>query len=161
MATATVARYRERLWPSAFIWGLMVLMTFSLGVAVAHMYGPTLGTWLFVGLTVVATLAMLIFTPLIEVSDAGFRAGVALLPLEFVGVVRVLDAQETRRARSANAHPAAYFMLRAWIKDSVIVQVSDLDDPHPYWHVSSRNPQQLETALKSFQGDQSHGNATK
>jgi hypothetical protein len=37
--------------------------------------------------------------------------------------------------------------MKFWISESVIVENTDQDDPHPYWHVSSRHAKALSEAL--------------
>jgi hypothetical protein len=59
-----------------------------------------------------------------------------------------LDREATVKARSVNAHPSAYFAIRSWIPESIIVQVDDESDPHPYWHISSRNVTALAQAIE-------------
>jgi hypothetical protein len=41
-------------------------------------------------------------------------------------------------------------LLRAYLKRSVRVEVTDPADPTPYWLVSSRHPEQLAKALDSL-----------
>ena len=149
MQTNQIAsQYYERLWPSLTVYLLMLVMTASFGIAFGHAYGHDLGMGVFVGSTFVAIIAMLIFTPRIEVTSLGLRAGIAVLPCECIGEAHVLDATATASARSSRAHASAYFLLRGWVKTSVIVQVVDLRDPHPYWHISTRHPDQLQQAIK-------------
>jgi hypothetical protein len=43
--------------------------------------------------------------------------------------------------------PAAHLVHRAWIGPVVRIEVTDPDDPTPYWIVSSRDPDALVAAL--------------
>ena len=153
MTSTQQPRYTERLWPSVGVAAFCLLMIVSMGIAVGYMYGFQLGLVVTIALVVVATLGTVLFTVNIEVSPAGLRAGKALLPWHHVGPVTVLDRTTTARARSANAHPSAYFNVRSWIAESVIIQVDDVNDPHPYWHLSSRNANKLATAIESQRGE--------
>lgn len=153
MSTAQQPRYSERLWPSVGVVLFCLLMIVSMGIAVGYMYGFQLGLAVTIALVVVATIGTILFTVSIEVTPSGLRAGNALLPWNHVGPVSTLDRETTMRARSASAHPSAYFNVRSWIAESVIVQVDDVNDPHPYWHLSSRNASALASAIESQRSD--------
>jgi hypothetical protein len=83
----------------------------------------------------------------VVVDDLVLRAGRARLPLRHVARVATFDAQRTREARGPQADPRAYLCLRGWIRTSVLVEVDDPDDPHPYWLVSTRRPRDLAPVL--------------
>lgn len=127
-----------------------------MGIAIGYMYGFGLGLAATIAITAVSTLGTILYTVSVVVDHRGFHVGNALLPWQAVGPVSILDQSTTARARSANAHPAAYFNVRSWIKESVIVQVNDINDPHPYWHVSSRNAHRLASVIESHQASASH-----
>jgi hypothetical protein len=48
---------------------------------------------------------------------------------------------------STDANSNAHFQLRGGINCSVIIEVTDPLDPHPYWQVSTRKPDLLLAAL--------------
>ena len=81
------------------------------------------------------------------VDDRVFRAGRARLPLRHVGRIAPLDTEQTRDARGRLADPAAYLCLRSWTSRTVLVEVEDPDDPHPYWLVSTRRGHDLAPVL--------------
>ena len=86
--------------------------------------------------------------PAIRVDDRVFRAGPARLPIPFIGEVRVLDEAATRGLRGPAGEASAYFCVRPAVASrAVAVVVADPADPHPYWLVSSRRPDELATAL--------------
>ena len=144
--------FRERLWPSLPVCSFALLITLSFGVAFAHAYGNTVGTAVFVTTTAVAATAMAITAPVVVVDARGLQAGIAVLPWSVIGTVRGLDASATRAASGPRAHRAAYFLLRGWVPESVIVEVVDPQDPHPYWHVSTRRRTDLVAALTCERG---------
>jgi len=149
MGTAQPPRYRERLWPSLGVVAFCMLMIVSMGIAVGYMYGFALGSAVAIAITVVAIIGTVLYTVTLEVSEVGLGAGKALLPWKFVGQVSTLDRATTISARSAKAHPSAFFNVRSWIPESVIIQVDDVNDPHPYWHLSSRRAQAFAAAIES------------
>jgi hypothetical protein len=124
-------------------------MTASLGIAYGRAYGMDLGLIVGIAATILVTIGLIVNTPLIQVDELNFRVGRARLPLQYVGKIQKLDEEQSRRARSTDANSNAHFQLRGGIKNTVIVEVTDPQDPHPYWQVSSRNPDALINALNA------------
>jgi hypothetical protein len=141
--------YQERLWPSVGQWTFAFIMTTSLGIAYGRAYGMDLGLIVGIAATILVTIGLIVNTPLIQVDELNFRVGRARLPLQYVGKIQKLDEEQSRRARSTDANSNAHFQLRGGIKNTVIVEVTDPQDPHPYWQVSSRNPDALINALNA------------
>ena len=139
--------YQERLWPSFGQWVFAVIMTSSLGIAYGRAFGIELGLTVGVVATVLVSVGLIVNTPLIQIDELNFRVGRARLPLEYVGKIQKLDDLQSRRARSTDANSNAHFQLRGGIKETVIVEVTDPLDPHPYWQVSTRKPDALIAAL--------------
>lgn len=141
-------RYRERLHPSPLLWLAPAGLAAFLGVAYAYALGPLPGVVTFaillgLGLWVVGRTAALV-----EVDDEVLRAGRARLPLEFVGRVRALDEAASALARGRGGDARAYLLLRTgYARTSVAVEVTDPRDPHTYWLISTRHPDQLTSAI--------------
>jgi hypothetical protein len=141
--------FQERLWPSLGQWIFAFIMTSSLGIAYGRAFGADLGIVVGIAATLVVAIGLVVNTPLIQIDELNFRVGRARLPLQYVGKIQKLDAEQSRRARSTDANSNAHFQLRGGIKNTVIVEVSDPQDPHPYWQVSTRNPDELIAALNA------------
>jgi hypothetical protein len=141
--------FQERLWPSVGQWVFAFIMTTSLGIAYGRAYGADLGIVVGIAATFVVIVGLVVNTPLIQIDELNFRVGRARLPLQYVGKIQKLDEEQSRRARSTDANSNAHFQLRGGIKNTVIVEVTDAEDPHPYWQVSSRNPDELIAALNA------------
>ena len=141
--------FQERLWPSVGQWVFAFIMTSSLGIAYGRAYGADLGIFVGIAATIVVIIGLVVNTPLIQIDELNFRVGRARLPLQYVGKIQKLDEEQSRRARSTDANSNAHFQLRGGIKNTVIVEVTDPQDPHPYWQVSSRNPDALINALNA------------
>jgi len=141
--------FQERLWPSLGMWVFAFIMTTSLGIAYSQAYGKDLGFIVAITTTLAVAIGLIVNTPLIQVDELNLRVGRARLPLEYVGKIQILDDVQSRRARSTDANSNAHFQLRGGIKGSVLVEVTDPQDPHPYWQVSTRKPDVLVAALES------------
>jgi hypothetical protein len=141
--------FQERLWPSLGMWVFAFIMTTSLGIAYGQAYGSQLGLFVAIFTTLAIAIGLVVNTPLIQIDELNFRAGRARLPLAYVGKIQKLDDQQSRRARSTDANSNAHFQLRGGIKNTVIIEVTDPQDPHPYWQISTRNPDLLIAVLSS------------
>lgn len=140
--------FRERLWPSVGQWVFVLVMTSSLGIAYGRAFGNDLGLMVGIATTILLGIGMVANTPLIQIDELNFRVGRARLPLQYVGKIQKLDDRQSRRARSTDANSNAHFQLRGGIKNTIIVEVTDPQDPHPYWQVSTRKPDELIAALQ-------------
>jgi hypothetical protein len=141
--------YRERLLPAKSTWLLIVFMTVSLGIAYGYVYGANIGSWITVASTLIVFLITFWISPVLHVDELVLRVGNARLPRKFVGSPKILDKTQTLKSRRSHTHRNAYLVLRASIPESVLIEVRDETDPHPYWQFSSRNPVALLAALES------------
>jgi hypothetical protein len=138
--------YRERLWASPWVFistALVIPASLLVFLPINPIAGPVVAVVLY--LAVVVMLA--IGSPTIQVTDTSLVAGRARLPLAFVGdVVAYRDAKATEQ-RGPKLDARAWLMIRGWISPVVTVQITDPDDPTPYWVLSTRNPDALVAAI--------------
>ncbi len=138
--------YRERLWPAPWIGliaGLAVpasLLTFA---PINLLLGGLVGAALALGVIAAAVLT----APLIVVGDGMLRAGSARVPLSLVGGTSVTRGDDARRARGQLLDARAFLVLRPDIGPVLQIELTDPDDPTPYWLVSTRRPEKLATAI--------------
>ncbi len=140
--------YRERLVPSAWIYVaaaflipacLLVFAPINIGVGIAAaivLYGGSVG-------------ALVLTAPVIEVGGGELRAGAARLPLRHVGTIEALRGADATRARGIDLDARAWLVIRGWVQPVVRVEVTDPEDPSPYWLVSTRRPEELVAALEA------------
>jgi hypothetical protein len=138
--------YSERLWPSPWIW-LMVLgfagasiVTFApidiaIGYAAAAIVAVVLGTLLILS------------TPRIVVTPTTLTVGRATIERRYLGAVSMYTGDEATQQRGPALNGIAYLCIRGWISPVVRVEVIDPEDRTPYWLTSTRRPQQLVAAL--------------
>ena len=127
--------------------------TVGLGVllgAEVHMGYPGVRSW--IGYAVFVPLLVAVLVSLsrarVRVQDGELRVGSAVLPLRSVGRVDVVDRRDKQAALGPELDPAAFVLHRGWIGPMVRVEVTDRDDPTPYWVFSVRQPDRLLTALE-------------
>lgn len=94
----------------------------------------------------IALVALVWFAPKIEISETTLRAGRAVIDRKFVGKAIVVEPTERQKVLS---DARAWFLIRAWIRRGVKIQLTDKNDPTPYWYLSSRNPEAIISALKA------------
>lgn len=141
--------YRERVLPGIWSWVLVAFMTASLGIAYGYVYGKLFGIVIAIISTLALYFFMLIGSPVIQIDEQTLKVGNARIPREFLGSARLLDEAQTYATRRTPAHRDAYLVMRAAVKMSVIIDITDTSDPHPYWQFSTRKPKSVINALES------------
>ena len=147
--TAPATSYREQMPVPVAVWGVALafwaLFSFALGA--------TLGPWVGVPLVVLGWAALVVGlragSGRVAVVDATLVAGRATLPLDVAGPVVALDAAAARLLRGTGADSRAYLYLRSWVPTAVRVDLTDPNDPTPYWYVSTRHPAELVAAVEA------------
>lgn len=145
----TRVAYSERIHPPWWAWllvaGAVVFFSAAYLVALGGWAGLAMATFTAaVGIFLVIRAAAIV-----RVDDRVLRVGRARLPLCFIGDVRTLDADTTTAALRTRADANAYLMVRrGYASTSVAVAVTDPLDPHPYWLISTRHPDDLAAAIK-------------
>lgn len=144
----TDVRYTERLRPSLWTWLIPIAAALALALAYSVALGPVGALVTFLVVFGLGAYVLLRSVAVVRVDDRVFRAGAARLPLEHAGRVRVLDENDAARVRSSGADAQAFYLLRTgYAKRAVAVEVTDPRDPHPYWVVSTRRPDELASAI--------------
>lgn len=140
--------YRDRVRASIGVWAFLILVAGSLGIAAGAVLGQWVGWTIFLASAALPCLLLLRSTVTIEVDHHQLRVDRAILPLEFVGPVTVLDAEAARRQRGPELDPTCHLVLRGWVPTAVRIENTDVEDPVPYWYISTRNPEKLKAAIE-------------
>ncbi len=141
--------YRERMWPTAWVWVLGLGLTGSVGIAYGAAYGPLIGLIAFLLLSSIAIAVLVLAAPRVSVTARHLRAGRATIPCDVLTRCAPLDADGMRRALRL-ADPGLYMLVRPWsVRQGVIIEVEDPADPHTAWLLSSRRPEDLVRALET------------
>jgi len=140
--------YRERLWPAPWVF-LATALVIPASLLVFLPISTTVGIICAVVLYGAVLAALLLTSPLVEVTDALFIAGRARLPLGVVAGAQPFVGAAATAERGTRLDARAWLLLRGWIPGLVRVQLDDPSDPTPYWLVSSRQPKKLAAVLGS------------
>lgn len=143
--------YRERLWVPVSWWVIGMFFAVSFATAVGFAYGPLVS--LAGGGLAVAVVAVGLVrygSTTIVVDRTGLRVGPYRLEAEYLGEV-VCHTGEAARARlGPGADRRALLVTRGYLPACVEVGIDDPADPHPYWLVSTRHPEELAGALRQM-----------
>lgn len=152
-AAAAATVYRERLAPGPSYVAGAVGLGVMLGLVV---WFVSVGWAVGLGgvLAIVLALALWFSSPVVSVERTAadgpvLRAGRAWIPLDQLAHPVVLDAAALREALGPGSDARSYGCIRPWLRAAVRVEVTDLDDPTPYWIVATRHPDALAAALRA------------
>ena len=138
--------YRERLWPTPWIYLTSLLL---IPASILVLAPVSLPAGIATGIVLYAAVAgsLSLTAPVIEVGDGRFRAGRATVPLAFTGEAVPAAGDAARVERGTGLDARAFLVIRGWIRDVVRVPITDAADPAPYWLVSTRRPNELAAAI--------------
>ncbi|MGO1522236.1 MAG: DUF3093 domain-containing protein [Nesterenkonia sp.] len=141
-------RHREKLWPAWWLWAVAVGIGASISIAffpVGAVYGAIA---LVIGIALCLT-ALVATTPLLEVTDEQLRVGRARIPHQDLGRAVAHRSDAAREQLGPGFDARSYQCIRGWIDPVLTVEVSDPQDPTPYWLFSTRRPEAVLAALGS------------
>lgn len=142
--------YRERLWASAWVFLAMALVI-PASLLVFWPINPTVGVIAAIVLYAGCAGILVLASPVIQVTDDQFIAGRARLPLQFAGETTGYREPEATLQRGRNLDARAWLLIRGWVGPVVRIEVTDPQDPTPYWIISTRTPEKLVKALGTAQ----------
>ncbi|SDB84044.1 Protein of unknown function [Raineyella antarctica] len=140
--------YRERLTLSW--WWIVVIAGLILSVAIVYFVyqPPQVAGAVTLALVALAAAVTMAGATRIAVEPSGLRCGHNVLEPSYVGDARALSAEETRHRLGRGADTRGFLVTRFYVPRAVEVTVADPADPHPYWLVSSRHPEELAEAIR-------------
>lgn len=142
--------YRERVWASAWVF-VATALVIPASVLVFLPINPIVGVIVAVVLYAACVGILLATAPVIEVTDSQFIAGRAQLPVRFIGDVAAFSGEEATLQRGQKLDARAWLMIRGWVDPIVKVDLTDPEDPTPYWVVSTRQPGAVLEAIAKAQ----------
>ncbi len=138
--------FREKLWPAWWIW----VVTLGLGGTAAVAFMPVGISWgVVAGIVALGLIsfALVISTPVIEVTDQTVRVGRATIERGFVGKVTGYRGSAAYHERGPGLNGIAFMCIRGWIDPVVRIEITDERDATPYWLASTRRPEELTAVL--------------
>ena len=141
-------RYSERLRAPVSWWVIGLFFAVSFATAVGFVLDPVVSL-VGGGLAAALVTVGLVWygSAAITVDDEGLRVGRYRLEAAYLGEVVPHSAGATRDRLGRDADRRALLVVRGYIPTSVEVAIADPADPHPYWLISTRRPDELAAAL--------------
>lgn len=138
--------YRERVWASAWVF-VATALVIPASVLVFLPINLTVGVIVAIVLYAACVGILLATAPVIEVTDSHLVAGRARLPVRFIGEVAAYSGDDATLQRGQKLDARAWLMIRGWVDPIVKVDLTDPEDPTPYWVVSTRRPNAVLDAI--------------
>jgi len=141
--------FTERLTAPWWWWPIGAAIA-TLLAAEVHLGQPGLRAWLPYLLTVPLVPAALVWLGRhrVQVAVGELHVGPAHLPLQHAGRVTTVWTRDKHRVLGPELDPAAFVLHRPWIGPMVRVELTDPEDPTPYWLFSVRRCEQLAELLR-------------
>lgn len=142
----SVSLYREKLWPAPWLFistALVIPASLLVFLPINQLAGAVTAIVLYAA----CIIALILGSPVIEVTETEFRAGRARLPIGVIGTVTAHRGDDAQLERGRHLDARAWLLIRGWVSPVVKVQVVDETDPAPYWLVSTRQPDAVSAAL--------------
>ena len=139
-------RYHERLWPSPWVFlatGLVVPASLLVFLPISMIAGVVSA----ITLEAIVVAVLLATSVAIEVDDTTLRCGKAKIERSFIGTSSAFVGKQATAERGVRLDARAWLLIRGWIPGVVRIELTDAEDPTPYWLVSTRHPTQLVAAL--------------
>lgn len=140
--------YRERIRASAWVFFSTALV---IPASLLVFLPINLGAGVIIAIVLYATIVLILVatSPVITVTRQQFTAGRASVPIALVGAVTAYSGEDATLQRGRLLDARAWLLIRGWVSPVVRVELTDADDPTPYWIVSTRAPEALVEALDS------------
>lgn len=140
--------FREVLRPS---WWMYLIAAFMIPTIILVMAPINLILGIIISIVVYLLIVIPMFasSPTITVTSDQLRVGKAHIDLSYVGTVSAYSGNYAVAARGPELDARAWIFLRGWVNPVVKVEITDPDDPTPYWLFSSRRPEELVAALRT------------
>jgi hypothetical protein len=143
-----VSTYHERLSVPVRWWFIAALAVFTLWLITAVPAGNVAGLIVAGIAAVLLTVLFLRYGGAVVAVDAQrLRAGRATIDRVYLGKVEPLTGEAVQHAFGRDCDPAAYLVLRSYLRGAVRVEITDTHDPAPYWLIGTRDPERLAEAL--------------
>jgi hypothetical protein len=139
--------YRERLLPGPWTF-IVTALVIPAALLVFLPINPAVGVVAAAVMYAACVVALVVTSPVIEVTDEAVVAGRARVPLKNVGAISTYLREEARQQRGPVLDSRAWLVIRGWVDPVVKVEILDDRDPAPYWLLSSRQPTALASAVE-------------
>lgn len=146
VSNGLVRIYREKLWPTPWVFlgtALVIPASLLVFLPINETAGIVSAAVLYSGCVILLVLA----SPVLVITSTELVAGRARIPIELIGPMTSFAGAAATAARGPDLDARAFLVIRGWIDPVVRIDLTDPDDPTPYWLLSTRHPDRIESAL--------------
>lgn len=141
-----VQRFRERLVSGVGTLVAVLLLLPAIFIVLLPL-SATAAIFASIGATIAVELLLFALAPVVAVVDGVLIAGSARIPVSLTGDTAAYRSTDAVQARGPGLDARAFTLFRGWVDPVVRIDLTDPDDPAPYWLVSTRRPEELRVAL--------------
>lgn len=87
--------------------------------------------------------------PVIQLADGRLSVGDVEIPVSAVGAIQVIQPQNAFQERGPKLDPRAFTRFQISVKSMIRLEITDSNDPTPYWLIASRKPEVLAQAIEA------------
>lgn len=148
--TSEPKHFSERQWPSIsfFIALLLIIPSVTILLTPFNVDGGVIAG--VISYAAIATI-FLVSSRLLEIRGNRLFAGRASIPLEHLGTMQILDSHELKLALGRRLDARAFLATSGWIHKGVKIEITDDNDPTPYWVITTRVPEKLVATIEQLQ----------
>lgn len=148
-STSSHRTYAERLLPSIPFFVALLLIVPAMFILFMPFGAGALG-WLYgaIAFVLVSTI-FIVASKTLSVEGDKLIAGRANIAAEHIGAITELDADELRVAIGRRLDARAFLVVNGWIHKGLKIEITDPEDPTPYWVITTRRPAELRAALEN------------
>ena len=140
--------YRERLVPGFGFFAILLLLAPAVTMVVMPI-APEAAVASGIGSYVLIAVIMFMLSPTIRVSGNRLYAGRAQIDITQLGTPELLGADALRQAIGVDLDARSYLVVRGWIHRGVRIPNIDVNDPAPYWIITTRRPTAFAEAIEA------------
>jgi hypothetical protein len=107
----------------------------------------SVGVWSGLAATALVIFLMVAKSARISVPGESLQVAGAAIDRRFIASVSAIAKENAFAARGRELDPRAWIHFQSSVGTLVRVEISDPEDPTPYWLFSTRNPEKLKKAL--------------
>jgi len=140
--------FYEKLTPPFWSWIIILGSCLVVASSIGAVFDQIVAIIFFLLLLSIATFSVFKFSTVIRVKDNKLFVNKANIPLNIITETKALNAKQTRRIRGVGADPKCFSATSPFIKTAVKIEFDDPKDPHPYWLISSKRPEELSQVIE-------------
>jgi hypothetical protein len=139
--------FRERQWLGPVGWLSILGFAVSLGVAYGAATNTTVGVVTFFVCLAVGTAFISQSATRVHINATEISVGAAHMNVRHIGDAHVIDAERVAQLRRERVSSQGWWAVPAWMTRAVVFTVVDDSDPHAFWVIGTRRPEQLLHAI--------------